>query len=187
MQDGTSACVLVVSVVSVVSADSGDSVADGPVAVLRTQGDRAGVPVDSYRPSAFCRRLRCGVRCGIAAGIDVVDVRRGIFVCRAGCDSSGKPSAVPRLRLMRGKDAPAGSSGGRRKGVGAGGRVVSFDRSLGLRRSGRSFSLSGPFCPFDLLEPVVRTVSSDRNRSGVFVGRDGVFARLVRYVFVRSG
>lgn len=123
MQDGTSACVLivsVVSVVSVVSADSGDSVADGPVAVLRTQGDRAGVPVDSYRLSAFCRRLRCGVRCGIAAGIDVVDVRRGIFVCRAGCDSSGKPSAVPRLRLMRGKDAPAGSSGGRRKGVGAG-------------------------------------------------------------------
>ena len=62
------------------------------------------------------------------------------------------------------------------KASGRGGRVVSFDRSLGLRRSGRSFSLSGPFCPFDLLEPVVRTVSSDRNRSGVFVGRDGVFA-----------
>lgn len=62
------------------------------------------------------------------------------------------------------------------KASGRGCRVVSFDRSLGLRRSGRSFSLSGPFCPFDLLEPVVRTVSSDRNRSGVFVGRDGVFA-----------
>ena len=33
------------------------------------------------------------------------------------------------------------------KASGRGCRVVSFDRSLGLRRSGRSFSLSGPFCP----------------------------------------
>ena len=56
------------------------------------------------------------------------------------------------------------------------GEKASGRGAVSCRRSGRSFSLSDPFCPFDLLEPVVRTVSSDRNQSGVFVGRDAVFA-----------
>ena len=43
---------------------------------------------------------------------------------------------------MRGKDASAGSSGGRRKGVGAGGRVVSSDRNMGFRQSERSVRLA---------------------------------------------
>ena len=170
MQDGTSACVLVVSVVSVVSADSGDSVADGPYF-----GHRATGPVSRWILTGHPHFV---VVCGAAF---VAALRRESMSLMSGAVYL-YAELVATVRESRRPFRDSGLCGERMRrpvlpAVGEkAGRVVSFDRSLGLRRSGRSFSLSGPFCPFDLLEPVVRTVSSDRNRSGVFVGRDGVFA-----------
>lgn len=151
MQDGTSACVLVVSVVSVVSADSGDSVADGPVAVLRTQGDQGRCPggflpairiLSSFAVRRSLRRESMSLMSGAvylyAELVATVRESRRPFRDSGLCGERMRRPVLPAVG---------------EKASGRGCRVVSFDRSLGFRRSGRSFSLSGPFCPFDLLEP----------------------------------